>query len=497
MATKQSERPCAAAGFHIAGAPPGRIDTLASRGPTSAKHTWRVLYLFARIGRQADFGDALEKAVTDLNDRAGHNFGICTLNLDILRGRGAHGLLSAAAQQAVIDDILATKYDLVLLASPCSTTLHNKELIDFMARAARIAAEADCLVWLELPEDLGECNFDIPASPWQLKAFKDLEHLGLRRGAIFQCEWSQADDKKPTGLLTNVTCMIDKPSFYQGWPEFDEHDADGRGRVYRGPLPKDCSHHAQHAKLIKNTEVGTWQTATTAAYPPEMCKSFAELFVQELLLRMGQISHPIPAVGGRKEMRQEIFQTVPLHMPIDLASSEIVKVERIANKIMQQRGSISMGLCAVQEAGKGIAVEIQGDGADMRELNAIVLDLALRAGRTFSWTSLQYLRNAVSGVHTDDGIRLSLVIVVGDFTGGQLHSEGHPDLELSGKAVFFDPSVPHEVKTHRGDRIALVAYNHPLSADIKAEQAKRLIDFGFKLKGGQMHTFGVASWGYI
>ena len=108
-----------------------------------------------------------------------------------------------------------------------------------------------------------------------------------------------------------------------------------------------------------------------------------------------------------------------------------------------------------------------GDAGILSDINEIVFELILRSGRPFTWTSLQVHRNVKSPRHVDDGIGLALLAVTGTFAGGKLLVDGHAGLELSGKAVFFQPEEPHQVTGHTGDRLSLVAYRHPALDDAR------------------------------
>ena len=134
-----------------------------------------------------------------------------------------------------------------------------------------------------------------------------------------------------------------------------------------------------------------------------------------------------PAVGGskmkvlgqvdegeaNKDETNKKVQMVPLHVAMDMNTSEVLVIEKLAEKVVPGRGLVSLGLHAAEDENRHITFQVMGKDSDIRELNAVVLSLALRAGRAFCWTSLQYLRNAASKLHTDDGIGISFVAVVG------------------------------------------------------------------------------------
>ena len=61
---------------------------------------------------------------------------------------------------------------------------------------------------------------------------------------MYQCEWSDAKYKKPTGILTNMGSFMQDTNFHIGWSTFDMSlmkNGDVK-RKYLGPLPDQCSH---------------------------------------------------------------------------------------------------------------------------------------------------------------------------------------------------------------------------------------------------------------
>ena len=83
---------------------------------------------------------------------------------------------------------------------------------------------------------------------------------------------------------------------------------------------------------------------------------------------------------GPGERGHGIPQTVPLHVAMDMNTSEVLVVEKLAEKIVPGRGLVSIGLHATQDGNKHITFQVMGKDSDIRELNAVVLSMDF-AGR--------------------------------------------------------------------------------------------------------------------
>ena len=468
---------------------------------------WRVLYLFAGAEREADLEKALLEAIAAFNRSSGSAVALVMINLDILRGGNAHDLLSESRRGEILVDIKAGKFDLVLTAPPCASLSRAlfsdlsypfplrdfanprgfphldgndlqkvqdaNTLADFTVDALQAVTSAAALGWLEFPEDLGECRHGTPASLWQWKSVRDLSSRGYLRGAIYQCEWAPVDYRKPTGMLCNFSTLLHDENIYPGWPSFSPHDPCGRGRKYTGPLPSACI-HGKHTSLIGKGEDGNFKTAGTAAYPPEMCRKLADCMVLALASRpAGRIRSCSPLVGA--------FVGVEYLFPLDLVSSELAVLAEVAEDIIPgHSGSLSWGLHALSQDA-GIEYSVVGDLTRMKKINDIILEVVLRSGRTFPWTSLQLHRNVWSSPHADAGIETGLLVVFGDFEGGGF-VQGK-EVRVKDAATFFEPSKEHFAKEHTGDRFSLVAFRHPLLSTSSSPSRSVLADLakaGFK-----------------
>ena len=162
-------------------------------------------------------------------------------------------------------------------------------LSDFTVSIAEAALEANVLFLIEFPEDLGKSRLGTPASLWQREDLRKLP--GAIRGAFYQCDWGAADYAKPTGSLTSAATFAAAPGFHVGWPTFYDNG------YYSGPLPASCGHN--HQSLIGRDGSGDFRTAPTGAYPPALCRRFAELLFAAWVSKQAAKSlADAPAVGA-------------------------------------------------------------------------------------------------------------------------------------------------------------------------------------------------------
>ena len=143
------------------------------------------------------------------------------------------------------------------------------------------------------------------------------------------------------------------------------------------------------------------------------------------------------------------MQQIPLYLPIDLATTEISSPDAVVSKILPRSGSASWGPHARKSEGGAVSFGILGDRLTMGELSNVVLNVVLRSGRQFSWSTFQLSRNVPSRRHADEGIKEFLAMVVGKFDGGVLRCDGRADLDMAGPAVFFELGAPCVVEPLR------------------------------------------------
>ena len=98
------------------------------------------------------------------------------------------------------------------------------------------AATKPVSLLLLFPEDFGGEPKTGPASIWALECFRSLQGVGeTRRQAAFLCTLAGADQRRPLGVLTNVSALDEY--LYDGWPNLQEQ----HGRLcYCGHLPHNC-----------------------------------------------------------------------------------------------------------------------------------------------------------------------------------------------------------------------------------------------------------------
>ena len=81
---------------------------------------------------------------------------------------------------------------------------------------------------------------------------------GSQLRAIYLDDWAGSAYIWPTGVLTNLLDLIVNPSFFVGWPSFDQDGA------YVGPLPPRSS---RSAGVIGKLPSGAWATGKSSSYP--------------------------------------------------------------------------------------------------------------------------------------------------------------------------------------------------------------------------------------
>ena len=254
-------------------------------------------------------------------------------------------------------------------------------MVDFSIQALAAVAYHG-LGWLEFREDLGECKHGVPASVWNWPSLTELAKVGYLRGALYQREWSSINFRKPTGILSNIAGFMSDPDLHPGWPAFSSHQKDDSGRKYQGPLPHQCLHAVHYFDLLGTTSDGDFHTFSSAANHTSMCSKLAGYFVEALVMKFsGKIRGISPLVGA--------FSGVSNLSPIDLHFSQVSSLSLDADHILGHSGFISLGLHELLEPDGSSRLAMGGDMGILKRFNAIVLDVVLRSGRSFVWTSFQ------------------------------------------------------------------------------------------------------------
>ncbi|CAE8681799.1 unnamed protein product, partial [Polarella glacialis] len=260
--------------------------TVPSKTAVSKQRT--ALYLFAGLERKSDVTSFLKKAHWQVEEK------------DILRSR-AHDITKPAVAKRILASIEASKYDAVIISSPCDTFTRVKFANNFGPSPSRTLTHKRGFPWLpplrakpirqanfltdfsfeclksqrrtrpglcimEFPEDLGAIAHGKwqgarPASIWQwpefaeLLADKSFATLGLRQSDF------GTPYVKPTRFLLRLPVISPAPVFF-GAPTFD-----GEG-FYTGPIPKFTT----SLTLARQAGETGFRTSGTAAWPPDMCQ---------------------------------------------------------------------------------------------------------------------------------------------------------------------------------------------------------------------------------
>ncbi len=127
---------------------------------------------------------------------------------------------------------------------------------------------------------------------------------------------------------------------------------------------------------------------------------------------------------------------------------------------------------------------IKVDGAKHRRIitaAARVLDEGGALTEDFTFTSIQVGVNSTSGRHCDrNNLGPSIIIGLGDFTGGSfVDASGHHH-DLRGKGRLFDGTQPHESTEFRGHRVSVVLFTYNAVSRIGTQMLQALENIGFR-----------------
>ena len=126
----------------------------------------------------------------------------------------------------------------------------------------------------EHPEDLGRVNMPhafgspspVPASVWRFPEITVLIQNGWWCGAFLQCAYD-APTAKPTRCISNSKQFLKIAP--NAMPTFDQ------AGYYLGPTEK-CTHRHTESLVRKAGQTGVFRSQAAAAYPPLLCKAFAD-----------------------------------------------------------------------------------------------------------------------------------------------------------------------------------------------------------------------------
>lgn len=150
--------------------------------------------------------------------------------------------------------------------------------------------------WLwEHPEDLGSAQRGVPASVWALPEMRQLAtYIAVRNRCDFGCE----EPRKPTRWAGNVEQLLCLGT--PGWPVLDSQVR------YLGPL-QPCGH--RHSQLLGAAAPGTFRTAPTAAYPPQLCQVVAQVIAE--YLEQTPMQDTAAARGFSEDLHEDVASQLP------------------------------------------------------------------------------------------------------------------------------------------------------------------------------------------
>ena len=250
-------------------------ELLEPRHPTPADEATSVLIIFAGGAKDASLAGMLRK------------MGAAVDEIDILLGGPSQNVLLASVRRAIVSDVRAGKYDVVMLAPPCSSfsvakghpvrdcdhplglldlsldeqryVARHNELVDFAAVVALTARARGAHFIIENPADRADPDSDAfwpeharAASIWRTPQFKIVQTVLEPYEATFpQCMFG-SDIQKFTTLWTSM------PSVEAAFSNVK------------------CTHVGKHPEVahgLKND--GTYKSAEAAAYPDGMNRALA------------------------------------------------------------------------------------------------------------------------------------------------------------------------------------------------------------------------------
>ena len=115
-------------------------------------------------------------------------------------------------------------------------------------------------------------------------------------------------------------------------------------------------------------------------------------------------------------------------------------------------------------------------------LNRAVATSVHAARIPFYWTSLQVNVNTRAEWHCDEhNVGLSVMLVAGDFTGGEFAIGSSDTLQLKGQCVLFCGKDWHCSLPFSGKRLSVVAFTHTLCRESTEVDRAHLRALGFPL----------------
>jgi hypothetical protein len=324
-----------------------------------------LLYVFSGVRRQADVASSLHSLA------AGFGYSdVFITEIDILKDPVRHDMLIKANKTNLMTRVYAGEFHTAFLTPACSSWSRVRfaphgpkpvrnfsnprgfpwlsgaqlkectdanELVDLVIELAYAMHSIKGQYLIEHPEDLGSTKEGhMPASIWQLTAVRDLaRETQAHTAAIFQCcppgsVNAPGDIRKPTRFLGTASALATVP--FASWPQFSDK------RTYLGPLPSSCGH--SHSRKLTATSRGQLRSASSAAYPPPVCRWIADVF-----LRSSRI-HPPSGMGSSADHAAPQDQKV-LDPGDDQGAAKPVAPHRPVHHLEQLEGSHGAG-CRIQ-----------------------------------------------------------------------------------------------------------------------------------------------------
>ena len=274
-----------------------------------------------------------------------------------------------------------------------------------------------------------------------------------------------------------------KANFELDTPETCEHAARSwkvpwSGEEYLSPHPRlRGTQWALPAELWTEDMLRTSQpsghyiTRDAAAYPSAMNRFLAWRLVRAALDR--KIVKPFiqPSTTAIQE-----WQRVPLQPKIRerwLLSLDAVNIPTSARQAVRGQG-MCLGY-TFSRTGARLGSLTGNPHYDQlaKILNGDLSELT-RGG--FQWSSVQVNLNTISAEHSDSGNKgLSLIVSLGQFTGGELVIDGHKVFDVRDNLLAFDGSKKHFNRPYEGKRYSLVFFTHQ-AVDLATPEEKDLLD---------------------
>ena len=120
-------------------------------------------------------------------------------------------------------------------------------------------------------------------------------------------------------------------------------------------------------------------------------------------------------------------------------------------------------------------------------MNTVLAATLKEAGQCLNWTSLQLNVGTASTCHADSkNVGLSARFAFGQFDGGEFFAKTPPafapqGFDVYGRLQLFDGHLQHKTSPHRGTRISVVAFQHPLWGSTTLGVRGQLKQLGFVL----------------